>query len=63
MFSYLVLSGELLRNGILPPLFSKGDAEEAKAAFLLAAKRGNYEDFTHFIERKIHDSYKALENV
>lgn len=63
LFAYLVLAGELLRNGILPPVFEKSDKEEAKAAFLLAVGRGNYEDFTHFIERKIHDSYKAFENV
>ena len=63
LYSYLVLAGELLRNGILPPLFEKGDSEEAKAAFLLSVKMGNYEDFTHFIERKIHDSYKAMADV
>ena len=63
LFSYLVLSGELLRNGILPPLFDKGTEDEAKAAFSLAVKRGNYEDFTHFIERKIHDSYQVMGNV
>ena len=52
-----------MRNGILPPLFDKGTEDEAKAAFSLAVKRGNYEDFTHFIERKIHDSYQVMGNV
>ena len=63
LYAYLVLSGELMRNGILPPLIDKGSEDEAKAAFSLAVKRGNYEDFTHFIERKIHDSYKVMQNV
>lgn len=63
LYAYLMLSGELLRNGILPPLLDKGSEDEAKAAFSLAVRRGNYEDFTHFIERKIHDSYKVMQNV
>ena len=63
LYAYLMLSGELLRNGILPPVLDKGSEDEAKAAFSLAVKRGNYGDFTHFIERKIHDSYKVLQNV
>ncbi len=63
VYAFLMLSGELMRLGILPPLFDKGSEDEAKAAFSLAIKRGNYEDFTHFIERKIHDSYKVVQNV
>ncbi len=63
LYAYLMLSGELLRNGILPPVLDKSSEDEAKAAFSLAVKRGNYGDFTHFIERKIHDSYKVLQNV
>ena len=63
LYAYLLLSGELLRLGILPPLLDRGSQDEAKAAFSLAVRRGNYEDFTHFIERKIHDSYKVIQNV
>ncbi len=63
LYSYMLLAGELMRNGILPPLFDKGSENEAKAAFSLAVKRGNYEDFTHFIERRIHDSYKVMLDV
>lgn len=58
LFSYLVLSGELLRNGILPPIVEKEDAEEEKAALLIAVKRGNYSDFSSFIERCVVKSYK-----
>ena len=63
LYAYLMLSGELLRNGILPPLMEKDGLDEAKAAFSLAVRRGNYEDFTHFIERGIHESYKVMQNV
>ena len=63
LYAYMILSGELLRNGILPPLLDKDSEDEAKAAFSLAVKRGNYSDFTHYIERKIHDSYKVMQNV
>ena len=63
LYAYMMLSGELMRNGILPPLLDKDSGDEAKAAFSLAVKRGNYGDFTHFIERKIHDSYKVMQNV
>ena len=63
LYSYLLLCAELLRNGILPPLVDRDSEAEARAAFSLALKRGNYEDFTHFIERKIHDSYKVIRNV
>ena len=63
LFAYLMLCGELLRNGILPPLLDKEGGDEAKAAFSLAVKRGNYGDFSHFIERRIHDSYKVIQDV
>lgn len=59
LFSYLVLAGELLRNGILPPLAEKENAEEEKAALLLAVKRGNYGDFSSFVERCVVKSYKV----
>ncbi len=63
LFAYLILSGELLRNGILPPLFEKGSAEEEKAAFSLAVKRGNYGLFTSYIENGVHRSYKEVAHV
>ena len=60
MYSYLILAGELMRNGILPPLLDKASEDEAKAAFSLALSSGNYGDFTHFIERKVHEAYHIL---
>ena len=63
LFAYLILAGELLRNGILPPLFEPGSMDEEKAAFSLAIKQGNYSLFTSFVERAVHSSYKEIENV
>lgn len=63
IFSYLILSGELLRKGILPPYLTKDSINELKAAFSLALKRGNYQDFTSYIERAVTRSYKELFNV
>lgn len=57
-FSYLVLSGELLRNNIYPPLFSLGDKGEFDGAYFIALKRGNYKDFTSFVESRVLRSYK-----
>lgn len=57
-FSYLVLSGELLRNNIMPPLFSLGDLAEFDGSYFIALKRGNYKDFTAFIESRVLRSYK-----
>ena len=57
-FSYLVLSGELLRNNILPPLFTLGDKDEFDGAYFIALKRGNYKDFTSFIESRVIRSYR-----
>ena len=63
IFSYLILSGELLRKGFLPPCIYADSINELKAAFSLALKRGNYQDFTSFIERGVLKSYKELYNV
>lgn len=63
LFAYLILSGELLRNGILPPLFNPDDIDELKVSFSLALKRGNYSDFTHYIERSVFLSYGEVANV
>ena len=57
-FSFLVLSGELLRSGFLPPMFSVGDREEFDASYFIALKRGNYKDFTAFIESRVVRSYR-----
>ena len=57
-FSYLVLAGEMLRNNIYPPLFSLGDKGEFDGAYFIALKRGNYKDFTSFIESRVIRSYK-----
>ena len=40
--------------------FEKMSEDEAKAAFSLALSSGNYGDFTHFIERKVHEAYHIL---
>ena len=57
-FSFLVLSGELLRGNILPPSFALGDNAEFDASYFIALKRGNYRDFTSFIESRVIRSYK-----
>ena len=58
LFSYLVLAGELMRNNILPPLFTLGDKDEFDGAYFIALKRGNYRDFTSFIESRVIRSYR-----
>ena len=63
LLSYLVLSGELTRKGLLPPYLTSDSIDELKAAFSLALKRGNYQNFTSFIERAVIHSYKELFNV
>ncbi len=63
IFAYLVLASVLLPNGILPPIISMDDGDELRAAFLLAAKRGNYSDLSSFIEKRIFDAYKEAGNV
>ena len=63
LFAYLILAGELLRNGILPPCFEPDSIDEEKAAFSLAIKQGNYSLFTSYVERAVHSSYKEIENV
>lgn len=63
LFSYLMLSGELMRHGLLPPLFEKDMQDEEKAAFSLAIGRGNYADFTALIERTVEASYKEAGHV
>ena len=37
--------------------------DEQKAAFSLAIGRGNYADFTAFIERSVEASYREAGNV
>ena len=63
LFSYLIMAGELFRSGLLPPLFDNDDWQESRALFSLALKRGNFCDFTHFIERAVNASYGELSNV
>ncbi len=60
LFSYLVLSGELISAGILPPLFMVGDEAEFEASYFIALTRGRYRDFTSFVEGKVYKSYKEL---
>ena len=63
IFAYLVLSSVLLSAGILPPIIRMDDGDELRAAFLLAAKRGNYSDLSSFIERRSIDASQEAENV
>lgn len=63
LLSYLILSGELTRKGLLPPYLTSDSIDELKASFSLALKRGNYQNFTSFIERAVIRSYKELFNV
>lgn len=60
LFSYLVLSGELISSGILPPLFMIGDEADFEASYFIALTRGRYRDFTSFVEGKVYKSYKEL---
>ena len=56
---------------VQPRQFFPGHAEivvqmrgdELRAAFLLAAKRGNYTDLSSFMEKRIFDSYQEAGNV
>ena len=57
LLSYLVLSGELMANGIRPPVLSTQDKEEAEQASFIAYARGNYRDLTAFIEARVMKSY------
>ncbi len=63
LLSYAVLSGELMRKGLLPPYISADSVDELRASFSLALKRGNYQNFTSFIERAVVRSYKELFDV
>lgn len=63
LLSYLVLAGEFMRSGILPPSLSIENDKEARAVLSLAIKRGNYSDFTHYIERAVFASYGELQDV
>lgn len=63
LLSYIVLSGELIRKGLLPPMLSADSIDELKASFSLALKRGNYQNFTSYIERAVIRSYKEVFDV
>ena len=63
IFAYVVMASVLLSAGILPPIIRMDDGDELRAAFLLAAKRGNYTDLSSFIEKRIFDAYQEAENV
>lgn len=63
LLSYLVAAGEMLRAGILPPILKRGEEMDFDAAFLVASSRGNYRDFTQFMEMHVHSSYREAGNV
>lgn len=58
LFSTLVLSIELLRNGYLMPSLRKDDIEDLKGALIFSIKRGNYIDLSHLVENAIYRSYE-----
>ncbi len=59
-FLYLVLSGELLRGNVLPPLLDSSLLFEAKAAFSLVSSKGVYTDLTSLLERMVLRSYMEI---
>ena len=63
LLAYLVLAGEFMRENILPPCFSAANLEESRAALSLAVRRGNYADFTQFVERAVFASYGVVADV
>lgn len=63
LLSYLVCAGEMMRGGILPPVLRRGEEMDFDAAFLVASTRGNYTDFTQFMEAHVAASYREAENV
>ena len=59
-FTYLVLGGELMRGGVLPPLLDSSILLEAKAAYSLVSSKGVYTDLTSLTERMILRSYMEM---
>ena len=59
-FTYLVLGGELMRGGVLPPLLDSSIFLEAKAAYSLVSSKGVYTDLTSLTERMILRSYMEM---
>lgn len=59
-FFYLVMAGELLRGGILPPLAEYSLIPECKAAYSLVYGKGIYTDLTSLTERMILRSYGEM---
>ena len=59
-FTYLVLGGELMRGGVLPPLWDSSILLEAKAAYSLVSSKGVYTDLTSLTERMILRSYMEM---
>ncbi len=58
VISYFLLSGELIRGGILPPVLSPDDREDLRLSSFIAFSRGNYRDLTSFMEKKVYQSYQ-----
>ena len=59
-FLYLVLSGELIRGDVLPPLLDSSLLFETKAAFSLVSSKGVYTDLTSLMERMVLRSYVEI---
>lgn len=60
LFAYLIMAGETMRKGLLPPLMNRDTYDEAKAAFSVAVSKGAYGDFTSYMERAVLSSYKVV---
>lgn len=60
-FSFLVLSGELFRSGLLFPYLDSSIIDEARASFSLVRSRGVYTNVSDLIERLVNRSYLEME--
>ncbi len=60
-FAVLVLLSMLISSGFILPCLEDSDANEMNAATAVAFRRGFYQDLARIIERKLFESYEALE--
>lgn len=59
-YFYLVLAGEMLRRGLLPPLSEPSLLDEGRAAFSLVYSKGIYTDLTALSERMTLKTYMEI---
>ena len=60
ILSYLLMAGEMMKGGILPPVFSVDLWEELRGSAFIAYSRGNYRDLTSFLEKRTYESYEMV---